>query len=726
MIPTPAAAGIQGDARRQIADLQVDATRRFAYAAFALAALWFTRLAVQVPNDRPAAWVAALLLFADSLLSAWLLERKPRVAQLAFPLLLIATLGLFLWLSVEPLLPFMIVPVVLMPSVSLPRRGFVVLNLLADAMLLSIGLAKGGGTLSSAYQLALAASIFTFMVSWMATRYLYTAVNWAMASGAEANEHMREARARRGELRRLADALRHNQERMHDLNVRLEQARVAAEEAYRTKQHFVANVSHELRTPLNLITGFSEMMTLSPESYGGVLLPAEYRQDMTEIYRSSKHLLGLVEDVLALAQLEAGEMLVKRDWIDLNLVVSEAAETMRPLIEAKGLALCLDLDAELPPVLIDAGRVRQILLNLMNNAYRYTRDGHIAVRVRRSEREACVEVADTGAGIRQEDLSHIFEAFRMLNRGPTAPRTEGFGLGLSISRRLVEAHGGSLGVDSTVGAGSRFTMTLPLETPSRLEQPILVRTGWPRDHRVNKPTLMIVSDEPGGLFDDQLGRFTIVPARPNEAAALCQHHVPAAVWVDASAAQASPGLMAPVSRAMPSLPIITSRIPGQRDVARRLQADRLMPKPITKAGLERMLASVTDEHHPVRHILVIDDNAQMTRLVERTLASCAEGCYQVSAACGGREGLLLLARRAPDLVLLDLDMPEVSGADVLSAMRDDDAYRETVVVLMTGLDIQQELPPIYGIQVSSQAGFSLPMTLRVIEHLAETLSPRTL
>ena len=718
-----ASPSIYHDARRQIADLQVDATRRFAYVAFVLATLWATRLATRVPNDPPAAWAVTLMLFAASLSTLWLLERWIEVAKLLFPLALLSAVGVYMWLSDDPLLPFLIVPVVLIPSVSLARPWCIAVNVLANGVLVAVGVIKGGGALPSPYQLALVVSVLTFMVSWMTTRYLYTAVDWAMASGTESQHHMHEARERRGELRRLADALRINQERMHHLNIRLEQARVVAEEAYRTKQHFVANVSHELRTPLNLITGFSEMMALSPESYGGVLLPAAYRQDMTEIYRSSKHLLGLVEDVLALAQLEAGQMLIKRDWTDLNLVVAEAAETMRPLIEAKGLALPLDVAPDLPPVYIDSGRVRQILLNLMNNAYRYTRQGAISVSVRREQEWVHVAVEDTGAGIRREDLSHIFEAFHMLNRGPTAPRTEGFGLGLSISRRLVEAHGGSLSVESELGAGSRFSVTLPLASVPEIDRPMLIRTGWPREQRQQKPTLMIVAQEQSGLVEDQLGEFTVVHARPEEVISLYDRYMPVAIWVDGTPAPALPSYLDPVLRRAPTLPIICSRIPGQQDIARRLQADRFIAKPISKEGLERMLALV-ERDRAIESILVIDDNAPMTRMIERTLSSCGDGGYRVFAACGGQEGLELLAGETPDLVLLDLNMPEVSGYDVLAILRSDAAYRDTMIVLMTGLDIQQELPPIYGIQVASQAGFSLPAMLRTVEYLASELSPK--
>ncbi|MBC7240224.1 MAG: hybrid sensor histidine kinase/response regulator, partial [Chloroflexi bacterium] len=186
-------------------------------------------------------------------------------------------------------------------------------------------------------------------------------------------------------------------------------------------------------------------------------------------------------------------------------------------VEAKGLALCLDRPSSLPAAYIDAGRIRQVLLNLLNNAQRFTHEGKITVRAEIQGNEIIVSVSDTGVGIASEDLPHIFEEFRNLSKGSSSGGSGGFGLGLSISRRLVEAHGGRLWAESTLGQGSTFFLSLPLEAQmGALGRPTLIRTASrPSAHR-RKPVLLVISDEEDDLLSRHLEDFEVVYATPHE------------------------------------------------------------------------------------------------------------------------------------------------------------------------------------------------------------------
>ncbi|MBC7256609.1 MAG: HAMP domain-containing histidine kinase, partial [Chloroflexi bacterium] len=473
------------------------------------------------------------LLALGAACAQWFAKKHALLASLTLCGTLLLAAGCYGWFRPSPAGPFLTIPAILTASVILPPIGTLSITFASLIMTAGIAWLRGSPAFSSTLYLGWLFSATTWILSYVATHNLQLAVQWANLSQKAALESLEGLRERRAELRRLTDLLRQNQERLHYLNIRLEQAKVAAEEAYRTKQHFVANVSHELRTPLNLITGFSELMAFSPASYGGIRLPAPYRQDVMEIWRSSKHLLSLVEDVLALAQLEAGQMIVKRDWGDLLAVIRDACETVAPLVEAKGLALCLDLPSSLPAAYIDAGRIRQVLLNLLNNAQRFTHEGKITVRAEIQGNEIIVSVSDTGVGIASEDLPHIFEEFRNLSKGSSSGGSGGFGLGLSISRRLVEAHGGRLWAESTLGQGSTFFLSLPLEAQmGALGRPTLIRTASrPSAHR-RKPVLLVISDEEDDLLSRHLEDFEVVYASPHEVEAACEQYLPFAIWAN--------------------------------------------------------------------------------------------------------------------------------------------------------------------------------------------------
>jgi len=712
------------EAHQDVNALRTTSLRNAAIVVMALSYEWIIYLTIFANGATAASWLLPVSLMLISGKAFWLLKIKPMLACVSFPIELLAAILCYLCFEPISLVVLFTVPVIFLCSVVVTHWWMLGITGAACASL-AIMIGLHGPMVSALYGATIIMNLLTGLIAWFSLNNLYMAIEWATYSQKQAQESIESARERRAELRKMADMLRHNQERLHYLNIRLEQARVAAEEAYRTKQHFVANVSHELRTPLNLITGFSEMMAFSPESYGGVRLPPQYQEDVMEIYRSSKHLLSLIEDVLALAQLEAGQMIVQREWTDLATIIHEAADTLRPLIEAKGLVLQTVVPPDLPAVYMDAGRIRQVLLNILNNAYRFTEQGSIRVEVTMQPEEVLVQVRDTGVGISPDDLPLIFEEFHNLAGGPSA-RRDGFGLGLSISRRLVEAHGGRLWATSDRGVGSCFSIALPIEIrdPS-VGRPTLVRTGPRAKMERTRPVILEVGEEPGHeMLERRLSEYRVVHVRPQQVASVYERYVPVALWLnDPSSHDELPHYLAPLLRAAPTLPVISCRIPTQTDLARKLRTDFFFPKPVTREKIARAIEQLS-EHRPIKRVLIIDDDPSMVRLLQRVLLSLDGPPLQVIEACGGQEGLALLESERPDLVLLDLAMPEVSGYDVLEVLHREPAYSDTRVILMTGVGLSEEMTPVYRIAVQSQEGFPLVKSLQVVQQIINGLSER--
>jgi len=245
------------------------------------------------------------------------------------------------------------------------------------------------------------------------------------------------------------------------INRRLREANQEIREADRLKSEFVATISHELRTPLNTIIGFAKFML---NGGAGPLTDMQWT-DLSAIYSSGQHLLDLVNDILDLSKIEAGKVTLNRELLDFHEIAAGIMSSAIALVGDKPVELKEEIAPDLPPINADRQRVRQIILNLVSNAAKFTDKGHIALRVRcitdNGKPHLLCAVEDTGIGIREEDISTVFEAFRQVDSS-SARRAQGTGLGLPISRRLAELHGGRMWVKSQEGTGSTFFFTLPL------------------------------------------------------------------------------------------------------------------------------------------------------------------------------------------------------------------------------------------------------------------------
>ena len=290
---------------------------------------------------------------------------------------------------------------------------------------------------------------------------------WNVALKHRVAERTRELRLRNEQNQRLYEMVRQRAgelearvaERTSELilaNGALLEAKEAAESADRLKSAFLATMSHELRTPLNSIIGFTGILL---QGLAGPLNPEQCKQ-LGIVRDSSRHLLALINDVLDISKIEAGQLNLARAPFDLRESIAKVASIVHPLAEKKGLALRLETAPEIASWTGDSRRIEQILINLLNNAVKFTERGDIALRSRIENRMLRVDVSDTGIGIRPEDLAQLFLPFRQIDTG-LSRRHEGTGLGLAICRRLAELHGGTIEVQSTPGQGSVFTLVLP-------------------------------------------------------------------------------------------------------------------------------------------------------------------------------------------------------------------------------------------------------------------------
>jgi signal transduction histidine kinase/CheY-like chemotaxis protein len=676
-----------------------------------------------------AVWRGPLVMAAGLVLAAVSRKRRPSLAA-ALLLLSMAVADLHtIWLLGMGVAPYLLSVTVALTGLLFDFRAVLAATVACGGLMLGTGLLRWQIPLYSAELLAPMLVVGAVgITSALSVRNLYLALYWAWDRAVAAQRNEKELRERRAELARTAKALDEACQRLEHMNYDLAQARAAADEARLVKQQFTTNVSHELRTPLNVIIALSEMMYLSPESYGGVALPPEYLGDVREIYRSSQHLLRLIDDVLDLSQIEARRMTIHLEPASLADVASEALDIMRPLMRGKEVELRAELPAELPTMVMDRARVRQVLINLLNNARRFTQRGSITVRAAADANEARVTVADTGIGIAPADHDRVFEAFRQLD-GSTTRKRDGTGLGLAISKRFVEMHGGRIWVESegVPGEGSQFHFTLPLEGKGMVAALERTKVNLKRPTGRGR-TLLVLGQDPATirLLEQGLDDYQLVAAADiSEAMQLAGELQPRAVVLNPAQSRQAWQQARLLGERLGSaaLPVILCPLVGDRELGRALGVVEYLVKPISRAALASLLDHLGEG---VRRILILDDDPRMAQVLSRLLHSTGRLC-EVSRAYRGQVALREMRRERPDLVLLDLVMPEMDGQAVLARMQEDADLRSIPVAVITALEHTPEEERRLGggvVQVRAGAGFSNEEALAYLRHILEaTVTP---
>lgn len=542
-----------------------------------------------------------------------------------------------------------------------------------------------------------------------------------------------EARERKMQLEHALEDLAHANRQLALTNERLGALRLIAEEAQKAKAAFVAKVSHEFRTPLNMIIGLVDLMVKTPEIYGQELPPALV-EDLNIVYRSCRHLAAMVNDVLALSQAEAGRLVLYREWVDVVDVVREALDVVRPLIEKKGLTLAVDVAAEIPKVYCDKTRIRQVVLNLLSNAARFTETGGISVRVMLRDGRVIVHVSDTGPGIAPEEAEHIFEPFTQAS-GHLWRDTGGSGLGLSISKQFVELHGGRIWLESAPGAGSTFSFELPVSPPIL---PVAGPTRWiseewpwrerrsrsERSSAALRPRVIVCDcdDDLATLLEHTVGEgIEIAQTRDIEALRTELRACPAhAVLVNVSSPAHMWTTVHSIRREIQDTPIFGCTIRPRLEHVLRAGACEYLVKPVERHHLEQALCK---GRQPVRRVLIVDDDPDVLHLWELMLRAC-DGGLEIITATSGSEALAHLQARHPDLVLLDVLMPDMDGWEVLERKRRDATLQDIPVVLVSAQDLTEQPVASDVLLVTIGGGIPLNKLVRCCLSLsAELLRP---
>ena len=565
--------------------------------------------------------------------------------------------------------------------------------------------------------------------SWVASRGLYRTLRWLWDSQENSHRLLGQLRDRQGELNRTLIALEQATQRIERANRELSIARQEAEDARQIKAQFAANVSHELRTPLNLIIGFSEMMVRSPEVYGSMLWPPALRADIREIHRSASLLLGLIDDILTLSRVDAQRLPLRLETVDLAELIQESASIASGLLRDKVVDLRVNVPESLPPILVDRTRIRQVLLNLLNNAIRFTDAGWIEVAARVMEAEIIVEVRDTGVGIAEDDLQVIFEVFGQAKGAVTTGRG-GTGLGLAVCRQFVRLHGGRIEAESQLGKGSTFRFALPLVAREQLRPGLsyYAPRRWSpveAESPADKTVLVLASDvDMATTLARTVEGYRALPTdRLTELGAAVEAEHPAGiVWLDSASA---PDDLDPEeiwqAAGHHDLPIIRCRISESRQAQRLLGVSDYLVKPIQHEELHRAVGALAGE---ATATLVVDDDpgfvALMTRMLEIDFP-----LMRVYRAYSGPEALAILREEAVGIVLLDLNMPEMSGLEVLQTVRQDMQLGELPIIVITASDYKEELPSLCAtrIEVFTRARLGSALLGRYVRALLDLAPP---
>ncbi len=479
--------------------------------------------------------------------------------------------------------------------------------------------------------------------------------------------------------------IKYREEQLNIKNEALKAQMAEVNEATKLKSQFLANMSHELRTPLNSIIGFTNRVIKK----SGESLPPTQQENLLIVREEANHLLELINNLLDYSKIEAGKMEVHPESFNLLKVIDEVYQMTKTLAEGQNLNYRQDsYTKEDIPIKSDRMKIKQILINLLSNAFKYSEKGTVALSVEKKESLYYIRVKDEGVGISEEDIGHIFDEFRQVD-GSYTRKVGGTGLGLSITKKFVEMLGGKIEVCSTLGEGSCFTVILPDDIENNE-----IQSEMQKDENSSltyKKKIVCVDDDPNiqRLYKQYLSEYefeTIALTGREDVMERINEICPDAILLD---------IMLPYkdgweilselknNNHTKNIPVIMASVLSEKNLAYRMKADEYLIKPVTQEELVETIMRTIRKKQGI-DVLVGDDDENFLNLMGQFLK---EESMPYRLAKDGEAVIQEMLFKKPDVLILDIMMPKKDGFTVIEEIRNRESIKDTPIIVVTAKDL---------------------------------------
>ncbi len=689
----------------------------------------------------PKLWICTAIMLFSFLLTRWLIHKFYALAQVVWLLGLFLTIQAAYIIFQRPEILFLLTILPIQAIVTTGLGGALISEVLLVIAVFSLPQLSFFPGFPGGYTMALIfCFIFSGIIGWGISSNLLAAIEQASFHYYEARKRLEETRQHRAEISHMLKEQSQSNYQLKQMNRMLEQARSRAEEAREDRDRFAMAVSHELRTPLNFIIGFSDLMVNAPDTYADSdQWPPGLFDDIQEIYNSSQHLMDLINDILDMGKIDARRMPIFRERVKPISVLEEIEDLVSAQIASKGLDFVIQCEDSLPYIFVDRTRIRQVLLNVVTNSLRFTKKGQIKIDAHLlSADEIEIVVTDSGPGITTEDLEKIFDEFRQVGQENWS-REKSSGLGLSISKRFVELHGGKMRVESVINEGTTIRIILPVMEPMQSiiqSRDDLMEGGSRRvasQHARTQSDVVLCFSLDGNkekimsqIFIHQQVIFVESLAQLKE---MLSVYYPVAVIID-DVLMNQADLKAYLTHLTYDLPVVSFLFSAINNRTFLLPPGvyRYLVKPVSRENLARTINSLGDSY---RNLLVVDDDPSLVRLFTQAIRSSIKqdpqmGRFSFIPAYSGHEALQLLQSQPIDAVLLDLDLPDIHGTEVLAEIKKSELLKHLPVIIISASDITEEIQMISSasMQILVNRPFEMDELTSIVQTVLVKIKPQ--